>query len=65
MRLLPLHELAAGLEGLRTRAQAIPAGMARADDAAEIAQQVIRQLPSAVPEEPAAVATVRGLERQR
>jgi hypothetical protein len=65
MRLLPLHELAAGLEGLRARTQAIPAGMARADDAAEIAQQVIRQLPSARPEEPAAVATVRGLEPQR
>ena len=68
IRLLPLHELAAGLEGMRTRVQGIPAGMARADDAAEIAQQVIRQLPTAngaEPEEPAAVATARGLGAQR
>jgi hypothetical protein len=67
IRLLPLHELAAGLEGLRTRAQSIPTSIAQADDASEIAQQLIRQLPAgtgaqrAAPDQPAAVATVRGL----
>ena len=65
MRLLPLHELAAGLEGMRARGAAIPTGIARADDASEIAQQVLRQLPpgdDVAPEEPAAVAAVRGLD---
>ena len=66
IRLLPLHELAAGLEGMRARAPSIPAGIAHAEDASEIAQQLIRQLPPAAyrgaPDEPPAVATVRGLK---
>lgn len=65
MRLLPLHELAAGLEGMRARAQAIPNSVSRVDDASEIAQQVIRQLPGAEPEEPAAAAVVRGMKAPR
>ncbi|MGO9823291.1 MAG: hypothetical protein ACLPTJ_21890 [Solirubrobacteraceae bacterium] len=68
MRLLPLHELAAGLDGMRARGHAIPAGIAHAEDTSEIVHELIRQLPAgtgpASDEAPAAVAAVRGLDAQ-
>ncbi len=67
VRLLPLHELAGGLEGLRNRSQAMLSPV-RAQGATEIAQELVRQLPaelparSATPDEPgAAAAAVGGL----
>ncbi len=68
LRLLPLHELASGLDGLRNRSQAM-LSPARSEDATEIAQELVRQLPAelparsaAPPDEPlAAAAAVDGL----
>ncbi len=48
LRLLPLHELTGGLEGLRSRPQLLPSTDARAQDATEIAQALVRQLPAEV-----------------
>ena len=48
LRLLPLHELTGGLEGLRSRPQLLASTDARAQDATEIAQALVRQLPGEV-----------------
>ncbi len=48
LRLLPLHELAGGLDGLRSRPQLLPSTDARAQDATEVAQALVRQLPAEV-----------------
>ena len=48
LRLLPLHDLAAGLEGMRARPQQpVSASIVRAGDATEIARDLVRQLPPA------------------
>jgi hypothetical protein len=68
LRLLPLHELAGGLESLRDRSQMLPS-LASADEVTPIAHSVLRQLPAAaidsapVRDEPAAAeAAVRRLD---
>lgn len=69
LRLLPLHELAAGLDGLRAQAQHVPRELDRATGATETAREHIRQLlpAPARPAEPApdedrgASAAVAGL----
>jgi hypothetical protein len=45
LRLLPLHELAGGLDGLRSRPQLLESTDARAQNATEVAQDLVRQLP--------------------
>ncbi len=70
MRLLPLHELAAGLDGMRARPQPVALGAQRAEGATDIARELVRQLPvasvqrqrSAPDEPPAAEQAVSGLE---
>ena len=46
LRLLPLHELAGGLDGLRSRPQLLESTDARAQDSTEVAQALVRQLPA-------------------
>jgi hypothetical protein len=48
LRLLPLHELTGGLDGLRSRPQLLESTDARAQDASEVAQALVRQLPAQV-----------------
>ena len=48
LRLLPLHELAGGLDGLRSRPQLLESTDARAQDSTEVAQALVRQLPAQV-----------------
>jgi hypothetical protein len=59
LRLLPLHELTSSLDGLRSRPQLLASTDARAQEATEIAQALVRQLPAestpsadATPDEP-------------
>lgn len=73
LRLLPLHELASGLDGLRARAQPLALAPDRGDDATERAEAFVRDLPtfllqrasasSAEPE--AAKAAVGGLAQDQ
>jgi hypothetical protein len=46
LRLLPLHELSGGLDGLRSRPQLLASTDARAQGATEIAQALVHQLPA-------------------
>jgi hypothetical protein len=46
LRLLPLHELASGLDGLRTRSQPLAIASARAEQPTELAQELARELPA-------------------
>ena len=48
LRLLPLHELSGGLDGLRSRPQLLASTDARAQGASEIAQGLVHQLPAEV-----------------
>ena len=48
LRLLPLHELSGGLDGLRSRPQLLASTDARAQGATEIAQALVHQLPAEV-----------------
>ncbi len=50
LRLLPLHELTSGLDGLRSRPQSLATTEARAEQTTEIAQAILRQLPSGTPD---------------
>jgi hypothetical protein len=69
LRLLPLHELAGGLHGLRSQGR--PPGVERSLEASEIAQELMSQLPTAWPsrtsgpagESGAARAAIEGLAR--
>jgi hypothetical protein len=68
LRLLPLHELAGGLDGMRARAQPPAAAAGLGADAAEIAHTLVRGLPAQLPsagvadgETGAAQAAVGGL----
>jgi hypothetical protein len=69
LRLLPLHELAGGLHGLRSQGR--PPGVERSLEASEIAQELMSQLPSEWPgrasgpggEPGAARAAIEGLAR--
>ena len=48
LRLLPLHELSGGLDGLRSRPQLLASTDARAQGATETAQALVHQLPAEV-----------------
>jgi hypothetical protein len=69
LRLLPLHELAGGLHGLRSQGR--PPGVERSLEASEIAQELMGQLPTGWPsrgsgtggEPGAARAAIEGLAR--
>jgi hypothetical protein len=50
LRLLPVHELTTGLDGLRSRPQSLASTEARAEQATEIAEALIRQLPAGAPD---------------
>jgi hypothetical protein len=70
MRLLPMHELAGGLDGMRAQGRSLPLGGAEAatDRSTEAAQAALANLPSgsdggASPEPSAARTALQGLDR--
>ncbi len=50
LRLLPLHELTSGLDGLRSRPQSLASTETRAAEASDIAQALVRQLGAGTPD---------------